>query len=166
MLGCPKPPWLALIDRGAGPYGQAGAYASLRGSGAHSSIGRVRQRAKAACALTFDTPDPSSARERSRSRARLHWEPLAFRDIRGQARERESPLRKLQLRKPPRELSRTGWDIDEEERPAARPAGSTAKGLPAVVFCEDEWLATLGFEVSSLAQFEAVVVKCRALIGF
>ena len=97
---------------------------------------------------------------------RPHWEPLAFRDIRGQARERESPLRKLQLRKPPRELSRTGWDIDEEERPAARPAGSTAKGLPAVVFCEDEWLATLGFEVSSLAQFEAVVVKCRALIGF
>jgi predicted kinase len=44
----------------------------------------------------------------------------------------------------------------------ARALGRT---LPAVVFCEDEWLATLGFEVSSLAEFEAAAVKCRALIG-
>jgi predicted kinase len=44
----------------------------------------------------------------------------------------------------------------------ARTLGRT---LPAVVFCEEEWLVTLGFEVRSLAEFEAAAVKCRALIG-
>ncbi len=44
----------------------------------------------------------------------------------------------------------------------ARALGLT---LPAIVFCEDEWLVTLGFEIRSLAEFEAAAAKCRALIG-
>ena len=42
----------------------------------------------------------------------------------------------------------------------ARELGRT---LPAVVFCEDEWLVTLGFEIRSLADFEAASSKCRPL---
>lgn len=44
----------------------------------------------------------------------------------------------------------------------ARELGRT---LPAVVFCEDEWIATLGFEIRSLADYVAASTKCRALIG-
>lgn len=44
----------------------------------------------------------------------------------------------------------------------ARALGRT---LPAVVFCEDEWIATLGFEIRGLDDFLAASAKCRALIG-
>jgi len=44
----------------------------------------------------------------------------------------------------------------------ARTLGRT---LPAVVFCEDEWLVTLGFEIRSLADFEAAASKCRPLVA-
>ena len=37
--------------------------------------------------------------------------------------------------------------------------------LPAVVFCEDEWIETLGFEIRSLDDFAKASSKCRALIG-
>ena len=44
----------------------------------------------------------------------------------------------------------------------ARELGRT---LPAVVFCEDEWIATLGFEIRSLEDFIQAASKCRRLIG-
>jgi predicted kinase len=44
----------------------------------------------------------------------------------------------------------------------ARELGRT---VPAVVFCEDEWISTLGFEVRSLEDFLKASAKCRALIG-
>lgn len=43
-------------------------------------------------------------------------------------------------------------------------ARALGRSLPAVVFCEDEWLCTLGFEIRSLADFAAAAAKCRALI--
>lgn len=44
-------------------------------------------------------------------------------------------------------------------------ARALARSLPAVVFCEDEWICTLGFEIRSLADFADAAAKCRALIG-
>ena len=44
----------------------------------------------------------------------------------------------------------------------ARELGRT---LPAVVFCEDEWIETLGFEIRSLEDFARASAKCRGLIG-
>ena len=44
----------------------------------------------------------------------------------------------------------------------ARELGRT---LPALVFCEDEWIETLGFEIRSLADFARASSKCRELIG-
>jgi predicted kinase len=44
----------------------------------------------------------------------------------------------------------------------ARELGRT---LPAVVFCEDEWIDTLGFEINSHADFEREAAKWRSLIG-
>ena len=44
----------------------------------------------------------------------------------------------------------------------ARKLGQT---LPAAVFCEDEWISTLGFEIRSLDDFVKASAKCRALIG-
>jgi predicted kinase len=44
----------------------------------------------------------------------------------------------------------------------ARELGRT---LPAVVFCEDEWIDTLGFQVRSLDEFRQAAAKCRNLIG-
>src|SRR5262249_55700593 len=44
----------------------------------------------------------------------------------------------------------------------ARELGRT---LGAVVFCEDEWIASLGFEIRSLDDFAQASMKCRALIG-
>jgi predicted kinase len=44
----------------------------------------------------------------------------------------------------------------------ARELGRT---LPAVVFCEVEWICTLGFEVGSLEDFASASAKCRSLIG-
>jgi predicted kinase len=37
--------------------------------------------------------------------------------------------------------------------------------LPAIVFCEDEWIATLGFQIRSLDQYLDVSARIRALIG-
>jgi predicted kinase len=44
----------------------------------------------------------------------------------------------------------------------ARELGRT---LPAVVFCEDEWIATLGFEVRALDDFLGASARCRKLIA-
>ncbi|HEX3536338.1 MAG TPA: ATP-binding protein [Stellaceae bacterium] len=44
----------------------------------------------------------------------------------------------------------------------ARELGRT---LPAVVFCEDQWLETLGFESRSLEDFATASARCRDLIG-
>jgi len=43
----------------------------------------------------------------------------------------------------------------------ARELGRT---LPAMVFCEDEWIDTLGFEIRSLDDFQNASSKCRNLI--
>jgi predicted kinase len=44
----------------------------------------------------------------------------------------------------------------------ARELGRT---LPAAVFCEDEWVSTLGFEIGSLDDFLSASSKCRSLMG-
>ena len=44
----------------------------------------------------------------------------------------------------------------------ARELGRT---LPAVVFCEDEWISTLGLEVHSLEDYLKFSASCRRLIG-
>lgn len=44
----------------------------------------------------------------------------------------------------------------------ARALGRT---LPAIVFCEDEWICTLGFEIRSLEDFAGAAAKCRNLIA-
>ena len=44
----------------------------------------------------------------------------------------------------------------------ARELGRT---LPAAVFCEDEWICTLGFEIRSLEDFVKASSRCRSLIG-
>jgi predicted kinase len=43
----------------------------------------------------------------------------------------------------------------------ARDLGRT---LPAAVFCEDEWICTLGYEIRSLEDFQEAASKCRNLI--
>jgi predicted kinase len=44
----------------------------------------------------------------------------------------------------------------------ARELGRT---LPAVVFCEDEWIVTLGFEVRSFDDFLGASARCRRMIA-
>jgi predicted kinase len=44
-------------------------------------------------------------------------------------------------------------------------ARSLGRSLPAIVFCEDEWICTLGFEIKSLDDFIAASAKCRRVIG-
>jgi predicted kinase len=44
----------------------------------------------------------------------------------------------------------------------ARELGRT---LPAIVFVEDEWIDTLGFEIGSLQEFQVASGKVRKLIG-
>lgn len=44
----------------------------------------------------------------------------------------------------------------------ARELGRT---LPAMVFIEDEWIDTLGFEVHSLEDFQVASARCRKLIA-
>src|SRR5262249_37785675 len=44
-------------------------------------------------------------------------------------------------------------------------ARSLGRSLPAVVFCEDEWICTLGFEIKSLDDYVAASTRCRSLIG-
>jgi predicted kinase len=43
-------------------------------------------------------------------------------------------------------------------------ARELGRRLPAVVFCEDEWIDTLGFEIRSLDEFQTASSKCRKLI--
>ena len=45
---------------------------------------------------------------------------------------------------------------------AARELGRT---LPAVVFVEDEWIDTLGFEITSLEDFRVASQRCRKLMA-
>jgi predicted kinase len=44
----------------------------------------------------------------------------------------------------------------------ARELGRT---LPAMVFCEDEWIATLGFTIHSVDDYIVVSRRCRAMIA-
>jgi predicted kinase len=44
-------------------------------------------------------------------------------------------------------------------------ARALGQSLPAIVFCEDEWICTLGFEIKSLDDFIRASAKCRGLIG-
>lgn len=44
----------------------------------------------------------------------------------------------------------------------ARELGRT---LPAIVFCEDEWIVRLGFEIGSIADHMAASARCRDLIA-
>jgi predicted kinase len=44
-------------------------------------------------------------------------------------------------------------------------ARALGRSLPAIVFCEDEWICTLGFEIKSLEDFIKASAKCRDLIG-
>jgi predicted kinase len=44
----------------------------------------------------------------------------------------------------------------------ARELGRTT---PAIVFCEDEWVARLGFEIRTFDDFRAASARVRALIG-
>jgi predicted kinase len=44
-------------------------------------------------------------------------------------------------------------------------ARALGESLPAMVFCEDEWIATLGFTVHSVDDYLAVSRRCRAMIA-
>jgi predicted kinase len=44
-------------------------------------------------------------------------------------------------------------------------ARALGQSLPAIVFCEDEWIATLGFVVRSLEDYVAASSRCRAVIA-
>jgi predicted kinase len=44
-------------------------------------------------------------------------------------------------------------------------ARELGRSLPAIVICEDEWIATLGFEVRSLEDYREASGRCRKLIG-
>jgi predicted kinase len=44
-------------------------------------------------------------------------------------------------------------------------ARSLARTHGAVVFCEDEWIDTLGFVIRSLDDYERASLKCRNLVG-
>ena len=37
--------------------------------------------------------------------------------------------------------------------------------LPAAVFCEDEWIATLGFEMRTVEHYTAASKRCRGLMA-
>ena len=44
-------------------------------------------------------------------------------------------------------------------------ARELGRSLPAVVICEDEWLATLRFEIRSFEDYRDASSRCRGLIG-
>src|SRR6266849_1782769 len=44
-------------------------------------------------------------------------------------------------------------------------ARELGRSLPAIVFCEDEWISTLGFEVRSLQDYRDASGRCRKMIG-
>ena len=39
------------------------------------------------------------------------------------------------------------------------------KSLPAIVICEDEWIASIGFEVHSVGEFVDASRRCRKVMG-
>lgn len=44
-------------------------------------------------------------------------------------------------------------------------ARELGRSLPAAVFCEDEWLETLGFQIASLQDYQQAARRCGDLIG-
>jgi len=44
-------------------------------------------------------------------------------------------------------------------------ARELGRSVPAIVFCEDEWIATLGFEIRTLDDMVKATVRWRSLIG-
>jgi predicted kinase len=44
-------------------------------------------------------------------------------------------------------------------------ARELGRALPAIVICEDEWIATLGFEVRSLDDYRDASARCRKMIS-
>ena len=44
-------------------------------------------------------------------------------------------------------------------------ARELGRALPAIVFCEDEWIVRLGFEIRSLDDFAKASSRCRGLIA-
>jgi len=44
-------------------------------------------------------------------------------------------------------------------------ARELGRSLPAIVFCEDEWISTLGFEVRSLEDYRDASGRCQKMIG-
>ena len=44
-------------------------------------------------------------------------------------------------------------------------ARALGKSVPAIAFCEDEWIVSLGFEIRSLADFTTASTKIRNVIG-
>src|SRR5688500_4783867 len=44
-------------------------------------------------------------------------------------------------------------------------ARELGKTVPAIVFCEDEWISRLGFQVRSLEDFLDASGRCRNVIG-
>jgi predicted kinase len=44
-------------------------------------------------------------------------------------------------------------------------ARSLGASLPAVVFVEDEWFATLGFQIHTMDELRTAMTRCRAIIG-
>jgi len=44
-------------------------------------------------------------------------------------------------------------------------ARELGRALPAVVFCEDQWICTLGFEVRSIDDYTRISTRCRAVIA-
>src|SRR5262249_60154571 len=45
------------------------------------------------------------------------------------------------------------------------PARAPGRALPAVVFCDDEWIVRLGFEIRSIEDHAAASARLRAMIG-
>jgi predicted kinase len=43
-------------------------------------------------------------------------------------------------------------------------ARALGRSLPAIVFCEDEWICRMGFEIKSLADFVQASARCRSVI--
>lgn len=44
-------------------------------------------------------------------------------------------------------------------------ARALGRSLPAIVFCEDQWICRLGFEIKSLEDFIRASARCGGLIG-
>jgi predicted kinase len=44
-------------------------------------------------------------------------------------------------------------------------ARALGRSLPAIIFCEDEWISTLGFQVRTLEDYLEAAARCRKVIG-